>query len=138
MAHYTGDELTYKILVDAERKQNIQPIVIRSAIAPDTGENKRLREKRIYPIGSHSDSIQKIGDISQLWKGYTLQQQIEGDTLSDTSGESIYEHQNEADHFGEEDKNNVQKGVIRETERENEDLSHTYPTIVSKKSQDTK
>jgi len=54
-----------------------------------------------------------LGDICQLWKGYTLQQQIEGDTLSDTSGKSIYEHQNEADHFGEEDKNNVQKGVIR-------------------------
>ena len=42
MAHYAGDELTYKILVDAERKQNIQPIVICSAIAPDTGANKRL------------------------------------------------------------------------------------------------
>jgi len=42
MAHYTGDELTYRILIYAERKQNIQPIVICSAIAPDTGENKRL------------------------------------------------------------------------------------------------
>lgn len=69
----TGDNLTYKILVDAERQHSRQPIVIRSAVATDNGENKNLQKRHIYPVGLPCESMNCIQNAGQLWKDYDLQ-----------------------------------------------------------------
>ena len=75
--------------------------MICSAVAPDTGENKRLQTKHIYPIGSSCDSMLKIRDVSQLWKDYNPEKET---TISEQETETLNYSQNAAGHLDQPDK----------------------------------
>ena len=65
VAHNTGDELTYKVMVDEHRENKKHTVVVRSAVSLDRGDNLALQDRRIHPLKpdkSFKYTIQQIWD----------------------------------------------------------------------------